>query len=264
MKKHPLILCAGITSLLLSACNPVKVPEAILPVPEAKQVEWQKMETYAFVHFGLNTFNDREWGYGDSDPKTFNPAKLDCEQWVKTFVESGMKGVILTAKHHDGFCLFDSKLTEYKSTNTRFGRDIVREFLEAFRAEGIAVGLYFSLLDWSHPDFPKYADRHHPMRGREEYCGEQIDFDNYLNFMHGQVKELVTGYGKLDLLWFDFSYDDMAGEKWRASDLISMVRKYQPDVCIDNRLEGSGEKYGSIATASPATKTAARPRYSTS
>ena len=96
MKKHPLILCAGITSLLLSACNPVKVPEAILPVPEAKQVEWQKMETYAFVHFGLNTFNDREWGYGDSDPKTFNPAKLDCEQWVKTFVESGMKGVILT------------------------------------------------------------------------------------------------------------------------------------------------------------------------
>lgn len=79
------------------------------------------------------------------------------------------------------------------------------------------------------------------MRGREEYCGEQIDFDNYLNFMHGQVKELVTGYGKLDLLWFDFSYDDMAGEKWRASDLISMVRKYQPNVCIDNRLEGSGE-----------------------
>jgi len=112
-------------------------------------------------------------------------------------------------------------LTEYKSTNTRFGRDIVREFLEAFRAEGIAVGLYFSLLDWSHPDFPKYADRHHPMRGREEYCCEQIDFDNYLNFMHGQVKELVTGYGKLDLLWFDFSYDDMAGEKWRASYLIS-------------------------------------------
>ena len=118
MKKHPLILCAGITSLLLSACNPVKAPEAILPVPEAKQVEWQKMETYAFVHFGLNTFNDREWGYGDSDPKTFNPAKLDCEQWVKTFVESGMKGVILTAKHHDGFCLWPTQLTEYCIRNT--------------------------------------------------------------------------------------------------------------------------------------------------
>ena len=104
MKKHFLIFGAGL--LLLSACNSVKAPEAILPIPEAKQVEWQKMETYAFVHFGLNTFNDREWGYGDSDPKTFNPTRLDCEQWVQTFVKSGMKGVILTAKHHDGFCLY--------------------------------------------------------------------------------------------------------------------------------------------------------------
>ena len=77
MKKHFLIFGAGL--LLLSACNSVKAPEAILPIPEAKQVEWQKMETYAFVHFGLNTFNDREWGYGDSDPKTFNPTRLDCE-----------------------------------------------------------------------------------------------------------------------------------------------------------------------------------------
>lgn len=134
----------------------------------------------------------------------FNPTDFDAKRWASVCRQAGMKYAVLTAKHHDGFCLFDSKLTEYKSTNTRFGRDIVREFLEAFRAEGIAVGLYFSLLDWSHPDFPKYADRHHPMRGREEYCGEQIDFDNYLNFMHGQVKELVTGYGKLDLLWFDF------------------------------------------------------------
>ena len=99
MKKHFLIFATGL--FLLSACNSVKAPEAILPIPEAKQVEWQKMETYAFVHFGLNTFNDREWGYGDSDPKTFNPTRLDCEQWVQTFVKSGMKGVILTAKHHD-------------------------------------------------------------------------------------------------------------------------------------------------------------------
>ena len=144
MKKHPLILCAGITSLLLSACNPVKVPEAILPVPEAKQVEWQKMETYAFVHFGLNTFNDREWGYGDSDPKTFNPAKLDCEQWVKTFVESGMKGVILTAKHHDGFCLWPTQLTEYCIRNTPYKNgqgDIVRELSDACKKYGIKFAL---------------------------------------------------------------------------------------------------------------------------
>ena len=214
-----------------------------------------------FIHWGLYAIPARgEWVMSNEKMSVsqykkyfdeFNPTDFDAKCWASVCRQAGMKYAVLTAKHHDGFCLFDSKLTEYKSTNTRFGRDIVREFLEAFRAEGIAVGLYFSLLDWSHPDFPKYADRHHPMRGREEYCGEQIDFDNYLNFMHGQVKELVTGYGKLDLLWFDFSYDDMAGEKWRASDLISMVRKYQPNVCIDNRLEGSGEKYGSIATASP-------------
>lgn len=214
-----------------------------------------------FIHWGLYAIPARgEWVMSNEKMSVqqykkyfdeFNPTDFDAKRWASVCRQAGMKYAVLTAKHHDGFCLFNSKLTEYKSTNTRFGRDIVREFLEAFRAEGIAVGLYFSLLDWSHPDFPKYADRHHPMRGREEYCGEQIDFDNYLNFMHGQVKELVTGYGKLDLLWFDFSYDDMAGEKWRASDLISMVRKYQPNVCIDNRLEGSGEKYGSIATASP-------------
>ena len=118
MKKHFLIFGAGL--LLLSACNSVKAPEAILPIPEAKQVEWQKMETYAFVHFGLNTFNDREWGYGDSDPKTFNPTRLDCEQWVQTFVKSGMKGVILTAKHHDGFtCPGRSTRNNSGSTNWR-------------------------------------------------------------------------------------------------------------------------------------------------
>ena len=117
MKKHFLIFATGL--FLLSACNSVKAPEAILPIPEAKQVEWQKMETYAFVHFGLNTFNDREWGYGDSDPKTFNPTRLDCEQWVQTFVKSGMKGVILTAKHHDGFCLWDTKYTDYKTTRIK-------------------------------------------------------------------------------------------------------------------------------------------------
>ena len=101
------LLYAGAALTLLGACAPaVKAPEAILPVPEEKQVDWQKMETYAFVHFGLNTFNDREWGYGDSEPKTFNPTKLDCEQWVKTFVESGMKGVILTVVGHQFSQLF--------------------------------------------------------------------------------------------------------------------------------------------------------------
>ena len=136
MKRHTNLLCLGAAVALLNACAPVvNAPEPVLPVPEKKQVDWQKMETYAFVHFGLNTFNDREWGYGDSDPATFNPVKLDCEQWVKTFVAAGMKGVILTAKHHDGFCLWPTGLTEYCIRNTPYkdGKgDIVRDLSEAW------------------------------------------------------------------------------------------------------------------------------------
>lgn len=181
----------------------------------------------------------------------FDPDACSPGEWVKLAKRAGMKYAVLTAKHHDGFCLFDSVLTDYKSTKTKAGRDFVREFVEACREEEIKVGLYFSIIDWHHPDFPKYGDRQHPMRNHEEYKDEKINFDRYLDYMHGQVKELVTGYGKLDILWFDFSYDDMCGEKWRASELIRMVRHYQPDVIIDNRLEGSGENHGSITTSTP-------------
>ncbi|MDU6631488.1 MAG: alpha-L-fucosidase, partial [Lachnoanaerobaculum sp.] len=181
----------------------------------------------------------------------FDPVDYDPKKWVKLAKEAGMKYAVLTAKHHDGFCLFDSKLTDYKATNTKAGRDLVREFVDACREEDLRVGLYFSIIDWHHPDFPKYRDRQHPMRNNKAYENEEIDFERYLEYMHGQVKELVTGYGKLDLLWFDFSYDDMTGEKWKAIELIKMVRSYQPDVIIDNRLEGSGESHGSIATEHP-------------
>ena len=211
-----------------------------------------------FIHFGLYAIPGRgEWirsneqmTIEDYQPyfDAFNPSEFDAKAWAKAAKEAGMKYVVLTAKHHDGFCLFDSEYTDYKITNTLFGRDLVWEFVEAVRAEGLRVGLYFSLLDWYHPDYPKYADRHHPMRGNIAYKDEQIDFDRYLEFMHHQVEEIVTKYGKLDILWFDFSYAEMFGEKWKASDLIELVRKHQPDVVVDNRLETSGEGFGSIAS----------------
>ena len=171
--------------------------------------------------------------------------------WAKAAKNAGMRYAVLTAKHHDGFCLFDSRLTDFKSTNTPCGRDIVREFLEAFRAEGLRVGLYYSLLDWHHPDYPHYGDKYHPMRSHPECANENRGFDLYLNYMHGQVRELCENYGKLDILWFDFAYDDMRGQKWKAGELVDMVRSMQPDVIIDNRLEVSGEGFGSLYECRP-------------
>lgn len=214
-----------------------------------------------FIHWGLYSIPAcGEWVMSEKEMtveeyeqyfERFDPVDYDPKKWVQAAKAAGMKYVVLTAKHHDGFCLFDSKLTDYKCTNTKAGRDLVREYVDACREAGLRVGLYYSIIDWHHKDFPKYKDRQHPMRNNEAYKDEKIDFDRYLEYMHGQIKELVTNYGKIDILWFDFSYDDMCGEKWRATDLIKMVRSYQPDVIIDNRLEGAGDNHGSIATVNP-------------
>ncbi|MBQ8637627.1 MAG: alpha-L-fucosidase [Lachnospiraceae bacterium] len=227
-----------------------------------KRVKWFTEARFGmFIHWGLYAIPARgEWirsteriSIEDYEPyfEEFDPVDYDPKKWAKLAKQAGMKYAVLTAKHHDGFCLFDSQLTEYKSTNTKCGRDLVREYLEAFRAEGLKVGLYYSLLDWHHPDYPKYNDWNHPMRQNPAYADEKIDFDRYLDYMHGQVRELCTNYGKLDILWFDFSYGEMKGEMWRGSELVKMVRSYQPDIIMDNRLEGGGDAFGSLVTDSP-------------
>jgi alpha-L-fucosidase len=210
-----------------------------------------------FIHWGLYAIPARgEWvrsveRISDEDYRKyfdeFNPKTFDPQIWAKAARDAGMKYAVLTAKHHDGFCLFDSKLTDYKSTNTPFARDAVKEFLEAFRAEGIKVGLYYSLLDWHHEDYPAYKDAHHPMRDNEDFKNKPCDFSRYIRYMHGQVRELLTNYGKLDLMWFDFSYDNMTGETWKAAELVKMARELQPHIIIDNRLDGTG----SIKSDSP-------------
>lgn len=227
-----------------------------------RRTEWYRDARFGmFIHWGLYAIPARgEWVrsveripaeeydrlLGEFTVREYNP-----REWARLAKQAGMKYAVLTAKHHDGFCLFDSQYTDFKSTNTPCGRDLVAEFLEAFRAEGIKVGLYFSIIDWHHPDFPHYGDQNHPMRENEAFKGREHNFDNYLTYMHNQARELLTNYGKLDLMWFDFSYGDMRGEKWKATELMEMVRELQPDILTDNRLEGSGEYSGSILTAEP-------------
>ena len=166
-----------------------------------------------FIHFGLYAIPARgEWVRSNEKmPEEdylpffhhFNPKHFDATQWAKTAKAAGMRYLILTAKHHDGFCLFDTATTDYKSTNTPFGRDIVREVLDAARAEGLRVGLYYSLLDWHHPDYPHYGDRNHPMRSDERHTNAGRVFSRYIEYYQSQVRELCSNYGKLDIFWFD-------------------------------------------------------------
>jgi alpha-L-fucosidase len=226
------------------------------------RTEWFRKARFGmFIHWGLYAIPSRgEWvrsiekipqekylGYFNE----FKAEEYQPKEWAALAKKAGMKYAVLTAKHHDGFCLWDTKLTDFKATNTPAKRDLVQEYLEAFRAEGIKTGLYFSIVDWQHPDYPHFKDNFHPMRENSTYSNENRDFNRYLDFMHGQIRELLTEYGHLDIMWFDFSYDKMAGETWRAQELINMVRTSQPHLIIDNRLEGSGAKSGTILSASP-------------
>ena len=210
-----------------------------------------------FIHWGLYALPARhEWvktreRMTDADYdryfRRFDPDLFDPRDWARQAKAAGMRYAVLTAKHHEGFCLFDSQYTDYKATNTPAGRDLVREFTDAFRAEGLRVGLYYSLLDWHHPDFT--IDVHHPRRDDPDARAqnEGRSMARYCEYVRNQVRELLTGYGKIDVLWFDFSYPEQCGtgdkawmkgkgaEDWEAEKLIALARSLQPGILIDNR-----------------------------
>ena len=176
----------------------------------------------------------------------FYPDLYDPRAWAREAKKAGMRYFVVTTKHHDGFCLWDSDLTDYKVTNTPWGEDLIAPMVEAFRAEGMKVGFYHSLIDWHHPEFP--VDGLHPMRDDQDYIEANRDRDiaRYREYLHGQTRELLTWFGKIDIMWFDFSYPDRTWsgkgkEDWGSEDLMQMVRELQPGIIVNDRLEIGGD-----------------------
>ena len=208
-----------------------------------------------FIHFGLYALAARhEWVQNREEIapddylkyfENFDPDLYDPREWARRAREAGMKYVVLTAKHHEGFCLWDSKFTDYKATNTPYGKDLLVAYAEAFRAEGLKVGFYYSLIDWHHPEFP--IDDIHPLRNHPDALemNKSRDVRKYAEYMRDQVTELLTGFGEISVIWFDFSYPKreyrgMPGKgrnDWESEELMGLVRKLQPNIIVGDRLD---------------------------
>lgn len=216
-----------ILALAVISCSTKQVPPpvAVGPVPSAAQLKWHEMEMNAFIHFTTNTFTDLEWGNGDESPKIFNPEKVDAAQWTSVLKDAGFKGVILTCKHHDGFCLWPSKYTEHSVKNSPYKNgqgDVVKELSDACKAQGLKFGVYLS--PW---------DRNHAEYGRAPY----------IDYYRNQLKEIFTSYGPAFEMWFDGAnggtgYYGGANEKrsingsqyydWPAT--LDIVRQMEPEI----------------------------------
>lgn len=208
-----------------------------------------------FIHFGLYSMAARhEWlmtteqihpedyrKYFDH----FNPELMDMRALARKAKETGMKYAVLTTKHHEGFALWDTQYSDYKITNTPFKRDLVKEYVEAFRAEGLKVGFYYSQIDWHHPDFT--LDGLHPLRDNQaaRSLSDQRNMKHYINYLKAQVTELLTNYGQIDYIWFDFSYahrdwgwsKGKGRQDWQSEEILDLVLSLQPDILINDRLD---------------------------
>lgn len=226
-----------------------------------QRLDWFVHDRFGlFVHWGLYSLGARhEWLMNRERIQTaeyekyadyFEPDLYDPHEWAKQAKRAGMKYVVLTTKHHEGFCLWDSALTDYTVMNTPYGKDVVREFVEAVREAGLKVGLYHSLLDWHHPDF--LIDGHHPRRddADADAQNEGRDMSRYRDYLHGQVRELLTNYGQIDYLFYDFSYQtsdhkQIWGGKgaadWGSEELLALTRQLQPTIIVNDRLAIPGD-----------------------
>jgi alpha-L-fucosidase len=226
------------------------------PAPVAGDMGWFTHDRFGmFIHWGLYAAAARhEWvRHAEEIPneayekyfRAFDPDLYDPRAWARAAKAAGMKYFVMTTKHHEGFCLWDTDETDYKAANTPAGRDLIREAVDAFRAEGLKVGFYYSLIDWHHPGFP--IDPLHPLRNHPDVLkiNETRDVAKYRDYMHSQVRELLTRYGKIDIMWFDFSYPEQAAkglkgkghDDWGSGALLNMVRELQPGIIVNNRLD---------------------------
>ena len=226
MKKNHLMLLATLLKMGLTAFAQESSPTPFGPVPSENQLRWQEMEMYAFIHYSLNTYTDQEWGFGNEDLNLFNPSDLDCRQWARVCKQAGMKGIIFTAKHHCGFCMWPSAYTEYSVKNTPWkqGRgDVVRELADACREEGLKFAVYLSPWDRNHADYGK---------------------PEYVTYFRNQMRELLTQYGDIFEVWFDGAN---GGDGWYGGanerrqitkdyygwpETFRMIRELQPQCVI--------------------------------
>lgn len=227
-----------VLAVVVSAAEPEKQPW-LKPDPKAVQ-RWQDMRFGMFIHWGPVSLTGREigWSRGSETPiekydslyKEFNPTKFDADAWVSVAKAAGMKYIVLTTKHHDGFCLWDTKLTDYNIMNTPFKRDVVKELATACKKQGIAFGAYYSTCDWHHPDFPLSSPGGRVKR-------EKSNLDAYNRYLLGQIKELITDYGPLLTIWNDVPQEF----KGRGVKTIKLVRSLQPDILINDRTGDGGD-----------------------
>lgn len=219
------LLLAVLQIFAIKKEQPDAPPAPVFPIPTDRQLAWQEMEQYAFIHFTTNTFTGKEWGYGDENPEVFNPSKINVNQWIKTVKEAGLKGIILTCKHHDGFCLWPSQYTEHSVKNSKWKNgqgDVVKEVANACHKNGLKFGVYLSPWD----------------RNRADYGSP-----SYVEYYRNQLRELFTSYGPIFEMWFDGAnggdgfyggakekrkIDGSTYYNWPKT--LEMVRKIEPNI----------------------------------
>src|ERR1700744_5234615 len=245
VSRRTMLLGTGASIAALAATKgtlPALAQENAKPIPstpeQIRRMEWWHAAKFGmFIHFGLYSQHARhEWAMEDEAipigeymplDKQFNPKPGSQRAWAKLAKAAGMKYMVMTTKHHEGFCNFDTKLTDYCATKQGPKRDLIREYVEAARAEGLRVGFYYSLMDWHPPDGAR--------------CATDPDArKRFVAYTHGLIRELMTNYGKIDVLWYDVSWP-LNREGWESDKMDAMVRQLQPDIIVNNRNQMPGD-----------------------